>query len=304
MWEQADGDADARVRDRDRDRPPRATPSHTDRGELRAPLIVDALGWRRVLSNAHADPAPATRVSRAASRSTRRAPAATWSCGSTPATCARATRGASPPATSCASASAPSGPRHHVKEPTVRLAGDLGLPARGLPGQLDPPPAAARRRGRRLLRRRLGRALPAADRRGHPHRALLRARLRARAARGARRAAHARAGAARATAPSPTPTRASSAGCSRSSARSARSRRAAPLTALVRALREPPADPLGVRPLPRDRAAVVRRAPAPPRQVLERQREQPDCPPRSRARPGWRSRGRARRRAGAASCSA
>ena len=38
-------------------------------------------------------------------------------------------------------------------------------------------------RGRRLLRRRLGRALPAADRRGDPHRALLRDRPRPRAAR-------------------------------------------------------------------------------------------------------------------------
>ena len=35
----------------------RATPSHTDRGELRAPLIVDALGWRRVLSERDPDPA-------------------------------------------------------------------------------------------------------------------------------------------------------------------------------------------------------------------------------------------------------
>ena len=79
-------------------------------------------------------------------------------------------------ATSCASASARSEPRDHVKEPTVALARELGAAGRALPGQLDPPPAARRRRGRRLLRRRLGRALPAADRRGHPHGALLRPR--------------------------------------------------------------------------------------------------------------------------------
>jgi flavin-dependent dehydrogenase len=37
---------------------------HTDRGDLRAPLIVDALGWRRVLSNAEAIQPPEARLSR------------------------------------------------------------------------------------------------------------------------------------------------------------------------------------------------------------------------------------------------
>jgi len=36
----------------------------TDRGELSAPLIVDALGWRRVLSNATAIQPPAAPLSR------------------------------------------------------------------------------------------------------------------------------------------------------------------------------------------------------------------------------------------------
>jgi flavin-dependent dehydrogenase len=36
----------------------------TDRGELRAPLVVDALGWRRVLSNAAAIQPPHARLSR------------------------------------------------------------------------------------------------------------------------------------------------------------------------------------------------------------------------------------------------
>ena len=36
----------------------------TDRGELRAPLVVDALGWRRVLSNRSAIQPPAARLSR------------------------------------------------------------------------------------------------------------------------------------------------------------------------------------------------------------------------------------------------
>ncbi len=56
-------------------------------------------------------------------------------------------------------------------------------PGRALPGQLDPAPDAPPDRGRRLLRRRLGRPLPADDGRGHPHGALLRPRVRARAAR-------------------------------------------------------------------------------------------------------------------------
>jgi flavin-dependent dehydrogenase len=37
---------------------------HTDRGELRAPLVVDALGWRRLLSNASTIQPPAARLSR------------------------------------------------------------------------------------------------------------------------------------------------------------------------------------------------------------------------------------------------
>ena len=36
----------------------------TDRGELRAPLIVDALGWRRVLSNSATIQPPKARLSR------------------------------------------------------------------------------------------------------------------------------------------------------------------------------------------------------------------------------------------------
>ena len=79
---------------------------HTDRGDLTAPLVVDALGWRRVLSNAAEPVQPPEAASRAAWRSTRTPAARTWSCGWTPSTCAPATAGPSPPATSCASASA------------------------------------------------------------------------------------------------------------------------------------------------------------------------------------------------------
>ena len=86
-------------------------------------------------------------------------------------------------------------PRHHVKEPTVRLAGRPRPPARRLPGQLDPARDPPGRRRRRLLRRRLGGPLHPADRRGDPHRPLLRHRRRARAAGRARGRAVARAGA-------------------------------------------------------------------------------------------------------------
>ena len=40
---------DVRVRHRQGRRPQRGHTIHTDRGDIRAPLIVDALGWRRVL---------------------------------------------------------------------------------------------------------------------------------------------------------------------------------------------------------------------------------------------------------------
>ena len=111
---------------------------------------------------------------------------------------------ASPPATSCASASARSTRATTSRSRRVALADGPRRPGRALPGQLDPPPAAPRRRGRHLLRRRQRRALPADDRRGHPHRAVLRPGLRPRAARGRRGPPDARAGARPLRARSPT----------------------------------------------------------------------------------------------------
>jgi len=70
LWEQC-GEAEfetAKVDSRDvvrRDGVPQAeTIIHTDRGDLTAPLIVDALGWRRVLSNGPAIQPPNARLSR------------------------------------------------------------------------------------------------------------------------------------------------------------------------------------------------------------------------------------------------
>ena len=65
-------------------------------------------------------------------------------------------------------------------------------------------------------------------------------------------------------------------------------------------LREPAPEPLGVLALPGDRAPVVRRPPAPPPGPRARARAAVP-PPRWPARPGWRSRARARRPAAAAS---
>ncbi len=192
---------------------------HTDRGELRAPLVVDALGLAAGALQRDRDPAAERAPVARPGGPPRRRAARSWSCGSTTATCAPATRGASPRAMSCGSERARSGPR------TTSRSRPSGSPASWacrptVSGQLDPPPAAARGRGRRVLRRRLGRALSPAHRRGDSHGAVLRPRVRARAARGARRSHHARAGAGALRRVLATRTRANTAGCCACSARS------------------------------------------------------------------------------------
>jgi flavin-dependent dehydrogenase len=109
----------------------------TDRGELRAPLVVDALGWRRVLSNATPIQPPNARLSRGLEVH----PAGggvemeLW----IDAGYVRAGYGWSFPAREELRVGIGSfWPAHHVKEPTVRLAGDLGLPADGYQGNWIP----------------------------------------------------------------------------------------------------------------------------------------------------------------------
>jgi menaquinone-9 beta-reductase len=110
---------------------------HTDRGSLTAPLIVDALGWRRVLSNATAIQPPAASLSRGLE---------VHPCGSSPEMelwidpgYVRAGYAWSFPAGDEVRVGAGSfWPTHHVKEPTVRLAGDLGLEAEGYQGNWIP----------------------------------------------------------------------------------------------------------------------------------------------------------------------
>ncbi len=121
---------------------------HTDRGDIRSPLVVDALGWKRVLSSGDRA-APPHQGAEGHGRRTR----------------ARLSRGLEvhPPGTGREleiwidpayiragySWSFPAGdelrvgvgsfePRDHVKAPTVRLAGDLGLAAEGYQGNWIP----------------------------------------------------------------------------------------------------------------------------------------------------------------------
>ena len=172
-------------------RPPRsrgaATPATARSRSTPTAAIDRAAGRRRARLAAGARPATATsrptRRSRAASRSTpggasdeleiwidrRYVPG-------------RLRLELSRPTTSCGSGSAPSTPAFTSRSRPLSSP-RTSTRRRPLPGQLDPAQAAPRDRGRHLLRRRLGRPLPAADRRGDPHRLLLRHRLRPRAAR-------------------------------------------------------------------------------------------------------------------------
>jgi flavin-dependent dehydrogenase len=111
---------------------------HTDRGDLHAPLIVDALGWRRVLSGA-ARPIqpPNARLSRGLEVHPRGAgeemelwidhryirSGYSWSF---------------PARDELRVGVGSFWPAHHVKEPTVRLAGDLGLAPAGYQGNWIP----------------------------------------------------------------------------------------------------------------------------------------------------------------------
>ena len=197
-------------------RPRRSTGARGDRSSTptaatcRAPLVVDALGWRRNLGAQRRAAARGAAVARPGGPS-RPGRATTSSCGSTSASSAPATAGRSRPATRCASASARSTRATTSSSRRCALADDLGLAARRLPGQLDPAPRCARR-SRTASSSSATRAgpLPAADRRGDPHRVLLRDRRRARAARRARRARRSRRGARAATARSPPRTAGSS----------------------------------------------------------------------------------------------
>jgi menaquinone-9 beta-reductase len=101
---------------------------HTDRGELSAPLIVDGLGWRRLLSNGPRIQPPNAAMSRGLEvhPEARGAEMELW----LDPRYVRAGYCWSFPADEEMRVGVGSfWPSHHVREPTVKLAGDLGLPA-------------------------------------------------------------------------------------------------------------------------------------------------------------------------------
>ncbi len=109
----------------------------TDRGELRAPLVVDGLGWRRVLSNTKPIQPPRARLSRGLEVHPpgKGRDMELW----LDAGYVRAGYSWSFPAGEELRVGVGSfWPSHHVKEPTVRLADDLGLAARGYQGNWIP----------------------------------------------------------------------------------------------------------------------------------------------------------------------
>jgi flavin-dependent dehydrogenase len=120
---------------------------HTDRGDLRAPLIVDALGWRRVLSSA--DPGiqpPEARLSRGLEVHPKIGshPPADLELWLDPAYVRAGYSWSFPAGDELRVGVGSFDPRDHVKEPTVRLAGDLDVPAvryqgNWIPHQMRPP---------------------------------------------------------------------------------------------------------------------------------------------------------------------
>jgi menaquinone-9 beta-reductase len=110
---------------------------HTDRGDLRSPLVVDALGWRRVLSNGPTIQPPEARLSRGLEVhphaggddleiwiDPKYIPAGySWSF---------------PAEAELRVGVGSFRPRDHVKDPTVRLAGDLNVDAVNYQGNWIP----------------------------------------------------------------------------------------------------------------------------------------------------------------------
>jgi flavin-dependent dehydrogenase len=113
------------------------TTVHTDRGSFRAPLIVDALGWRRVLSNG----APIQPPNAPMSRGLEVHPAGTgaemelWI---DPGYIRSGYSWSFPARDEVRVGVGSFWPAHHVKEPTVRLAHDLDLPPDGYQGNWIP----------------------------------------------------------------------------------------------------------------------------------------------------------------------
>jgi digeranylgeranylglycerophospholipid reductase len=115
---------------------------HTDRGDLRAPLVVDALGWRRVLGRDMVIQPPEARLSRGLEvhPEGRSDDLELWL---DPKYVRAGYAWRFPADTEVRVGVGSFDPREHVKEPTVALAGDLGVPAvryqgNWIPHQLRP----------------------------------------------------------------------------------------------------------------------------------------------------------------------
>ena len=140
LWEQRGAGTEfetAKVDGRHGARRRRRSCVHTDRGDVSAPLVVDALGWKRTSAAALVQP-PNARLSRGLEVHPgrhRRGPRAVDRQARHP----RGLRLVVPGrATSCASASARSTRTTTSRQPTVALADDLGLPPDGYQGNWIP----------------------------------------------------------------------------------------------------------------------------------------------------------------------
>ena len=156
----------------------------TDRGHITSPLVVDALGWKRVLGD-HFQPPEAP-----LSRGLERHPAHDASGDELHCWIDRGARAPRLRLARPGRARRPgSASARTTREGTSRRPRRARRPrGRALPGQLVPAPPAARRRHADVLRRRQRRPLLPAQRRGDPHRVLLRHRRGPRDPRRARRA--------------------------------------------------------------------------------------------------------------------
>jgi menaquinone-9 beta-reductase len=135
LFEQADGEElefeTATVTGRD------GMTVHTDRGELRAPLVVDALGWRRVLSNATTIQPPNARLSRGLEVHPR-GNGSDLEIWMEPRYVRSGYSWSFPAGEELRVGVGSFWPTHHVKQPTVQLAHDLGLPAERYQGNWIP----------------------------------------------------------------------------------------------------------------------------------------------------------------------
>jgi flavin-dependent dehydrogenase len=110
---------------------------HTDRGELRAPLIVDGLGWRRVLSNATAIQPPDAPLSRGLEVHPRGS-GEEMELWIDPRYIRSGYSWSFPARDEVRIGVGSFWPAHHVKQPTLRLAGDLQMGASGYQGNWIP----------------------------------------------------------------------------------------------------------------------------------------------------------------------